>query len=101
MWIVIKPCCSNSFEKALSEELKWSEEEVICHLRKKKLYVTNAFLDAEIGPNSYIQFEQKAGEMVICEYLFVKRIINSFPKLFQCSFLQWAQMSIIKLQMKM
>ena len=67
MWIVIKPCCTKSFERALSEELEWSEEETICHLRKKQLYITTAFLDAKLGPNSYTKLEQKAGEMVIGE----------------------------------
>ena len=65
VWIVIQPSVTKEFERILSEELQLSEEETICKLRRKIFYVPTSFLDAKLPPNSYIQFEQKAGQMVI------------------------------------
>ena len=76
VWIVIQPCFTKEFERVLSEELQLSEEETICQLRGKNLYVPTSFLEDKLPPNSYIQFEQKAGQMVICEYLFVNNLSN-------------------------
>ena len=67
-WIVISPSHTKKFEKALAKELGQSLGDTICQLRNKELFVPTTFLDAKLPPHSYIQFEQEAGQMVICKY---------------------------------